>query len=98
MTVGTQLDVSVVMKPSPSRFGGPITDEWGPTIRYNGQLYPGIIVSCEHHIFPGESGNLIIAVLHSEDLDFRQGDCLELTDGPQLLVATATVTSVVGRK
>ena len=91
---GTRLKVSVAVECSASNFGESITDKWRPTVEYSGRSYPGFIIVCDCPIFPGDSGNLILEILHSDDISFVKGDDFNLLEGSRL-IAKGVVKSVI---
>lgn len=71
----------------------PLTSGWGPTIYFEGNLYPGRVLECKNPIEPGQCGEAAIAMMasHAETLNIREGSVIELRDGPNTVIATATV-------
>ena len=69
---------------------------WGPTISYQGRLFPGRVLACEKLIDPGQVGEAIIGMMFMtsspEDIDIRENSVFELFEGPAL-IASATVVS-----
>lgn len=87
---GTRLVASIVVESSASAFGKAVTDHWRPTVEYRGDLYPGAIIECKTPIAPGCTGDIVLDLIHSNDLNIKPGDNLALVEGDNL-IATGTV-------
>ena len=77
----------------------PLRAGWGPTIRFEGKHYAARVLECKDPIEPGTSGEALIGMLaeDAEKVGMREGSTFELLDGPQTLIATATVLSKANR-
>lgn len=98
-TVTTSLRVQAVANVRPERelpICKPLQAGWGPVVVYKGRYLVGRILECEAPIPPGRSGNLIVGVVGSnvDTADLEVGSVLELRDGPNNIIAIATVTGI----
>lgn len=82
---GTRVAICVTMEPSAAEFGNSITDKWNPTIEYDGNFYPSIMIECKDPILPGKSGELTLYLLHSKDISIQRGDDIKLLEGSRLI-------------
>ena len=73
----------------------PLRAGWGPVIFFKHRYYPGRVLECETPIEPGQTGEAVIGIIatDAESIGLQAGSIFELRDGPEDVIATATVLS-----
>lgn len=74
-----------------------IQSGWGPNVFVKGHFYPGLIMECDTAILPGETGDIVLSVVHTSkfNLSLKVGDSFELRSGPDKIIATGVVRTVL---
>lgn len=97
-SLGLRINATVCVSPADQlSVPHPLTAGWGPVIVFNDKQYIGRVLECEHPIEPGKCGQAVVGIMNSQPdaLGLREGSVFELRDGPNIVVATATVVSFV---
>lgn len=70
--VELRINAAVKMEPETALpVAKPLRAGWGPTIVYNGKLFPGRVLACEEPIDPGRTGKATVGLLANSCADIE---------------------------